>query len=220
MLKKCFFCGSSNVVRNGLRGRRQLYKCRDCGRQFIGGQRRDLEGMRYVQKISKDKHVTIQMDTTYWGRRFGLMAIRDARNWQSIENLCTFREKQLNLNPKIQSISTVPYEDIDNKGNRIHHSTRRKPHPGGKEDYGRDCRRNAIWLCLPEYGMRMASLRRLTLLPNISICLTIRTKKLLQYGSRLQSVTQHLIPTTGVLSTKLRIRLSRCLGRCLMNASA
>ncbi|MBQ0087704.1 MAG: hypothetical protein KBS72_08495 [Bacteroidales bacterium] len=40
--------------------------------------RRDLEGMRYVQKISKYKHVTVQMDTTYWGRRFGLMAIRDA----------------------------------------------------------------------------------------------------------------------------------------------
>lgn len=40
--------------------------------------RRDLEGMRYVQKISKFKQVTIQMDTTYWGRRFGLMAIRDA----------------------------------------------------------------------------------------------------------------------------------------------
>lgn len=87
-----------------------MYKCKDCGRQFIGGERRDksqvitdyvegkqtldqlalkygvnertirrdLEGMRYVQKISKDKHVTIQMDTTYWGRRFGLMAIRDA----------------------------------------------------------------------------------------------------------------------------------------------
>lgn len=98
------------MVRNGLRGRRQLYKCKDCGRQFLGGQRRDksqvitdyvegkqtldqlalkygvnertirrdLEGMRYVQKISKDKHVTIQMDTTYWGHRFGLMAIRDA----------------------------------------------------------------------------------------------------------------------------------------------
>ena len=87
-----------------------MYKCKDCGRQFIGGERRDksqvitdyvegkqtldqlalkydvnertirrdLEGMRYVQKISKDKHVTIQIDTTYWGRRFGLMAIRDA----------------------------------------------------------------------------------------------------------------------------------------------
>lgn len=98
------------MVRNGLRGRRQLYKCKDCGRQFIGGRRRDksqvitdyvegkqtleqlalrygvnertirrdLEGMRYVQKISKYKQVTIQMDTTYWGRRFGLMAIRDA----------------------------------------------------------------------------------------------------------------------------------------------
>lgn len=87
-----------------------MYKCKDCGRQFIGGERRDksqvitdyvegkqtldqlalkygvnertirrdLEGMRYVQKISKDKQVTIQIDTTYWGRRFGLMAIRDA----------------------------------------------------------------------------------------------------------------------------------------------
>lgn len=109
-LKKCFFCGSPNVVRNGLRGRRQLYKCKDCGRQFLGGKRRDksqvitdyvegkqtldqlalkygvsertirrdLEGMRYVQKISKCKQVTIQMDTTYWGRNFGLLVIKDA----------------------------------------------------------------------------------------------------------------------------------------------
>ena len=28
---------------------------------------RDLEGMRYIRKISKDKSVVIQMDTTYWG---------------------------------------------------------------------------------------------------------------------------------------------------------
>ena len=87
-----------------------MYKCKDCGKQFLGGQRRDksqvitdyvegkqtlnqlalkygvnektirrdLEGMRYVQKISKYKQVTIQMDTTYWGQRFGLMVIRDA----------------------------------------------------------------------------------------------------------------------------------------------
>lgn len=34
--------------------------------------------MRYVQKISKYKDVTIQMDTTYWGRNFGLMVIKDA----------------------------------------------------------------------------------------------------------------------------------------------
>ena len=32
---------------------------------------RDLKGMRYVQKISKDKEVTIQMDTTYWGPNHG-----------------------------------------------------------------------------------------------------------------------------------------------------
>ena len=109
-LKKCFFCGSSEVVRNGVRGRKQLYRCKSCGRQYIGGCRRDksqvitdyiegkqtqeqlsikygvsvrtiardLEGMRYVQKISRHKHVIIQMDTTYWGRVFGLMVIKDA----------------------------------------------------------------------------------------------------------------------------------------------
>ena len=98
------------MVHNGLRGRTQRYKCKDCGRRFDGGIRRDksqviidyvegkqtlsqlalkygvsektirrdLDGMRYVQKISKYKQVTIQMDTTYWGQRFGLMVIRDA----------------------------------------------------------------------------------------------------------------------------------------------
>ena len=87
-----------------------MYKCKECGRRFSGGVRRDksqvitdyvegkqtinqlaakygvssktisrdLKGMRYVQKISKDKEVTIQMDTTYWGRNFGLMVIKDA----------------------------------------------------------------------------------------------------------------------------------------------
>lgn len=86
-----------------------MYKCKECGKQFVGGNRRDksqvitdyiegkqtlnqladkygvsiktirrdLEGMRYVQKISKDKEVAIQMDTTYWGRNFGLMVIKD-----------------------------------------------------------------------------------------------------------------------------------------------
>lgn len=110
MVKKCFFCGSNKVVKNGMRSRKQMYKCKDCNRQFLGGRRRDktqvitdyvegkqtieqlsfkygvssrtiqrdLKGMRYVQKISKNKDVTIQLDTTYWGRNFGLMVIKDA----------------------------------------------------------------------------------------------------------------------------------------------
>lgn len=97
------------MVKNGLRGRKQLYKCKNCGKQFLGGIRRnklqvitdyvegkqtleqlsikynvstrtiqrDLQGMRFVHKISRIKDVTIQMDTTYWGRNFGLMVIKD-----------------------------------------------------------------------------------------------------------------------------------------------
>lgn len=41
---------------------------------------RDLETMRHVRKVSSNKKVVIQMDTTYWGRAFGLMAIKDAFN--------------------------------------------------------------------------------------------------------------------------------------------
>ena len=87
-----------------------MYKCKDCGKQFIGGKRRnksqvitdyiegkqtlrqlalrydvsertirrDLTGMRFVHSISKYKEVTVQLDTTYWGRHFGLMVIKDA----------------------------------------------------------------------------------------------------------------------------------------------
>lgn len=78
-----------------MRRRKQMYKCKDCNRQFLGGRRRDktqvitdyvkgkqtieqlsvsgvssrtiqrdLKGMRYVQKISKNKDVTIQLDAT------------------------------------------------------------------------------------------------------------------------------------------------------------
>ena len=93
-----------------MRGRKQMYKCKDCGKQFIGGKRRnksqvitdyiegkqtlrqlalrydvsertirrDLTGMRFVHSIAKYKEVTVQLDTTYWGRHFGLMVIKDA----------------------------------------------------------------------------------------------------------------------------------------------
>lgn len=39
--------------------------------------RRDLKSMRNIHKIAKYKDVTIQLDTTYWGRNFGLMVIKD-----------------------------------------------------------------------------------------------------------------------------------------------
>ena len=39
---------------------------------------RCLRKMRHVHVVSKDKDVTVLMDTTYWGRNFGLMVIKDA----------------------------------------------------------------------------------------------------------------------------------------------
>lgn len=98
------------MIRNGRKNNKQLYKCKECGKQFLGGRRRnkvqvitdyvegkqtlsqlaqryrvsertiqrDLAGMRFVRKIAKVKDVTIQLDTTYWGRNFGLMVIKDA----------------------------------------------------------------------------------------------------------------------------------------------
>lgn len=98
------------MIRNGRKNSKQLYKCKECGKQFLGGRRRnkvqvitdyvegkqtlsqlaqryrvsertiqrDLAGMRFVRKIAKVKDVTIQLDTTYWGRNFGLMVIKDA----------------------------------------------------------------------------------------------------------------------------------------------
>ena len=42
----CKFCGSENVVKNGVRsGDIQYYKCRHCGRAFAGNNA--LEGMKY-----------------------------------------------------------------------------------------------------------------------------------------------------------------------------
>ena len=98
------------MIRNGRKNSKQLYKCKECGKQFLGGRRRnkvqvitdyvegkqtlsqlaqryrisertiqrDLAGMRFVRKIAKVKDVTIQLDTTYWGRNFGLTVIKDA----------------------------------------------------------------------------------------------------------------------------------------------
>ena len=85
---KCNECGrrfsggkhrdKSHVITDYIEGkqtREQLAAKYGVSTKTIG---RDLEGMRHVRKISKDKEVTIQMDTTYWGRDFGVMVIKDA----------------------------------------------------------------------------------------------------------------------------------------------
>lgn len=88
----------------------QLYKCHDCGRQFVDNHKPSPETlisdyidnkltlkqlsqkynlsiktvwnkigeMKHIRIISKDKNVVINMDTTYWGRNYGLMIIKDA----------------------------------------------------------------------------------------------------------------------------------------------
>lgn len=38
---------------------------------------RRLKNMRHIRVVSKDKDVVINIDTTYWGRNFGLMVIKD-----------------------------------------------------------------------------------------------------------------------------------------------
>ena len=61
MVKKCFFCDSFDVVKNGLRGRFQIYKCKSCGRRFKGGYRRDksqditdyVEGKQTLEQLSE-----------------------------------------------------------------------------------------------------------------------------------------------------------------------
>lgn len=98
------------MVRNGHKRGKQLYKCNDCERQFVGGKRLNpaiieqsytdgkqtlrqlseqygvcvktiwniLGGVHHKRRISKHKDVVILIDTTYWGRRFGLVIIKDA----------------------------------------------------------------------------------------------------------------------------------------------
>ena len=84
---KCNDCGcrfsggvrrdKSQVITDYIEGKQTLNQLADKYGVSKKTIRRDLEGMRYVQKISRDKEVTIQMDTTYWGRNFGLMVIKD-----------------------------------------------------------------------------------------------------------------------------------------------
>jgi len=64
---KCPFCQSSQVKRNGLNHGVQLYKCKSCGRQFLGGYHRlstiqiwsaYLEGKQTIAEIAQHHHVS------------------------------------------------------------------------------------------------------------------------------------------------------------------
>ena len=87
-LYKCKSCGrqfleverrdKSQVITDYIEGKLTLSQLSEKYGVSVRTISRDLEGMRYIRKISKDKSVVIQMDTTYWGRNFGLMAIKDA----------------------------------------------------------------------------------------------------------------------------------------------
>jgi len=109
--KKCLFCGSKQVKKNGTRDGKQRYKCTACNKCFSGGSRLDpdilwqlySEGKqtaaqlaeqhgcslktirRYLAKaVTKAPSVTPQaavnliVDTTYFGRKWGVMVLYDA----------------------------------------------------------------------------------------------------------------------------------------------
>ena len=96
----CKFCGSTNVVKNGVRsGNIQYYLCRDCGRGFAGNNA--LEGMKYppdqiatalrlfyeglsIDKIRRELdnlyHVYPSDSTVYeWIVRFTKVAVNEAK---------------------------------------------------------------------------------------------------------------------------------------------
>ena len=53
------FCRASDAVRNGLRGRKQLYKCKGCGRRFVGGERRDKS--QVITDYIEGKQTVVQL---------------------------------------------------------------------------------------------------------------------------------------------------------------
>lgn len=74
------YCGSEDTVKNGHVGVKQLYKCKDCGRQFVGGER-------------------INAEQIWHSYVFGHQTIREL----SVRNNCsekTIRRKLANVEPQ------------------------------------------------------------------------------------------------------------------------
>lgn len=87
-LYKCKTCGRQfyggkrrdkcQVISDYIEGKQTLFQLSQKNKVSERTIRRVFTRLRYVQKISKYKQVTVQMDTTYWGQTFGLMVIKDA----------------------------------------------------------------------------------------------------------------------------------------------
>lgn len=61
--KKCKWCHSFHIKKNGRRGNNQLYKCLDCGRQFVGGKKIDSE--RIITDYIDNKLTLRQLSEKY-----------------------------------------------------------------------------------------------------------------------------------------------------------
>ena len=98
------------MKKNGHKNGVQIYKCWQCGRQFLGGDRvsdeqvwieyvthrqtysqladrygcssktvqRRIDRYRSLTAVHNPRRVVVVMDTTYWGRDFGVMLFKDA----------------------------------------------------------------------------------------------------------------------------------------------
>lgn len=116
----------------------QLYKCANCGRQFLGGNRLDndilwkeytegkqtyfqlankyncsirtiqrrLDKIKVSQTFKNPREVVVLMDTTYWGRGFGVMLFKDAL---SKENLLKYYVKTETNALYIQGINELKH---------------------------------------------------------------------------------------------------------------
>jgi hypothetical protein len=110
-LKKCFYCSSDAIVKNGHKNHIHRYLCKSCVKSFINRKIVDtealwqnyvfgkqtifqlserygisqstvgckLDSVRVPRIISSSKNVVILMDTTYWGRKFGVVVFKDYR---------------------------------------------------------------------------------------------------------------------------------------------
>src|SRR5574344_1537132 len=63
MTKKCKKCGSKHIKKNGKVGGKQLYKCLDCGKQFVD--RRNIDTDTMYQEYVFGKQTIEQLSERY-----------------------------------------------------------------------------------------------------------------------------------------------------------